>query len=98
MKLRIRPIHGYGWTASDGSPVEMPDEFLLDAEEGPIGTIRGRVTEQGHPLNELWVVLSQRHAERDGHYNFSAFAGDPQSTMVDRADVAGFVEATPSGV
>jgi hypothetical protein len=38
--------------------------------------------------------LSQRHTEKDGFYNLSAFVDEPQVTMVDVADIAGFAHAT----
>jgi len=95
MKLRIKPIYGWGWAAPDGSPMEVPGEFDLDVKQDPVGVIRGRVLKPGHPLNNFWVVLSQRHIEKDGCYNFSAFEEEPPSTMADAAHVAGFVEAMP---
>ena len=71
----------------------VPEEFDLDAQYTPVGAIQGRVSKPGPTLNGLWVVLSQRHTEKDGFYNLSTFVGDPQATMVDATDIAGFVEA-----
>lgn len=95
MRLRVKPIYGWGWTAPDNSPVTVPGEFELDAHEIPVGAIQGRVFQPNHPLNNLWVVLSQRHTEKDGFYNLSAFVDEPQGTMIDVADMAGFAEAHP---
>ena len=93
MKLKIKPIYGWGWRVPNASLIEVPSEFQLEAEETPEGIITGRVSIPGHPLDSYWVVLTQRHVEKDGYYNLSGYEGDPRATVLDDADVAGVAQA-----
>ena len=97
MKLRVMPIYGHGWTAPDASPIDVPDEFPLDAVESPEGFVKGRVSKTGHPLDGYWLILSQRHVAHDGCYNLSAYHAEPTSIASAVADIAGFAQTEPIG-
>jgi len=73
MRLQVKPIYGWGWRAPDNSLIETPEEFVLEAEQTLEGIITGRVSHPGHPLDSMWLRLSQRHVEKDGVYNLRAY-------------------------
>jgi len=92
MRLQVKPIYGWGWRAPDNSLIETPEEFGLEAEQTLGGIITGRVSHPGHPLDGMWLRLSQRHVEKDGSYNLRAYLKEPVS-LTDPDDIAGYVEA-----
>jgi hypothetical protein len=91
VKLRVTPIHGWGWRAPDNTLVEVPIEFVLEAEEAPDGCIRGRVSDPNHLLDGMWLLLTQRHVQKDGMYNLRAYARQPTSPA-EPDDIAGYAE------
>jgi hypothetical protein len=94
VKLRITPIHGWGWRAPDNTRVEVPIAFVLEAEEAPDGHIAGRVSDPGHPLDGMWLLLTQRHVQKDGMYNLKAYAKQPTSSA-EPDDITGYAEVAP---
>jgi hypothetical protein len=77
MKLSVEPIYGWGWTNSSGQPIDVPAPFELEVratkEEPFVGTAVGQLLgSPSHPLNGLWIRLSQRHKILDGDYNLVA--------------------------
>jgi len=95
VKLRVTPIYGWGWQAAGGAFMEVPSEFEMDAEEFQAKVFKGQVSTPGHPLDGMWVFLSQRHVENDGHYNLRADDKEPAS-FADANKVSGYAEAAPS--
>jgi hypothetical protein len=81
MKLRIKPIYGWGWFGNSAQAIEVPAPFDLEVEiiEGnaPFATALGQMNEAGHPLSGLWLLLSQRHSPHDGFCNLWAFKARP---------------------
>ena len=92
MKLRVKPLYGWGWRGPDNTVLAMPAEFSLEAEEMPKGLIKGRVSDPNHSLDGLWVVLSHRHAYKDGIYDLRAYPKQPVS-YVEPWEMAGCVLA-----
>jgi hypothetical protein len=83
MRLRVKPIYGWGWYGPGDDIFEVPPPFELDADaQGDAVSFRealGQVTIQGHPLHGMWIFLSQRHVTADGHFNLSAYSQKPEA-------------------
>jgi hypothetical protein len=75
MRLLVEPICGWGWSDLQGRSIQVPEPFELDVavlEMTPFTAV-GRLDDCfDHPLRGLRVLLSQRHAIQDGHYNLVA--------------------------
>jgi hypothetical protein len=82
MRLEIMPIYGWGWTDSNGAPVDVPLPFQLEVrifKEGePFRAAMGyNASDMDHPLANCWIVLLQRHNPNDGNYNLLSYEEEP---------------------
>jgi hypothetical protein len=89
------PIYGWGWRAGTDNFMEVPAEFEMDAEQPQAKFFKGLVSAPGHPLDGMWVFLSQRHVENDGYYNLRACDNEPGS-FADANEISGYAEAVPT--
>ena len=95
MKIRVKPIYGWGWHAEDEShsmtAVKVPPEFDLDIEinEQPHSGL-GLVTESNHPLTGMWISLQSRGMG----YNLAAFLENP-NIKKDKPRITGYADVTP---
>jgi hypothetical protein len=84
VKLTVNPFYGWGWSwENDANGVNgVPDIFILDAEartiiDGP-DIFLGWFPPSAHPLSGHWLLLTQRHVDKDGHYNLMAYRERPR--------------------
>lgn len=79
MRLRIKPYYGWGWFDAAGAPIDVPSEFEVELVESEGGMLPrsavGHIVTAGHQLSDLWVLISQRHANGGGQYNLCLFQG-----------------------
>ncbi len=92
MRILVTPIYGLGWFGS-GTTLDVPPEFLLEAEETSGSIFIGQVSNPGHSLDGYWVALSQRHTVKDGYYNLNVYEGDPRLSTMDSPHISGFAQA-----
>lgn len=63
MKLRIRPIYGWGWFDAKGVPLDVPQPFTFDVtvtQDGdPFVSVLGQAPGD-HALAGKWLVLTPR--------------------------------------
>jgi hypothetical protein len=80
VKLIVNPFNGWGWF-DDTNAVDVPPKFELDAEivepGEPFRAVLGKLPKDGHPLEGMWILLSQRHSPYDGDCNLRAFIERP---------------------
>jgi hypothetical protein len=67
MKLRVKPIYGWGWFGTDNATVPVPASFEIEAQllepsdnSQPFKTAVGQlVGTSNHPLEGRWIWLWQ---------------------------------------
>ena len=92
MRLRVTPIYGWGWQTDAGTFMDVPPEFEMEAEQPRATLFKGRVSAPDHPLDGMWVFLTQRHVQNDGHYNLRADIDEPASSS-EANKISGYAEA-----
>ena len=101
VRLRVKPVYGWGWVRLPGTTIEVPPEFELhavvekqDADRSPVFAI-GRLVALGHPLDGLWLRLSRRTAGEVPTFNVDAFDARPDPSpgaLPPAAVFSGFAE------
>jgi hypothetical protein len=95
VRLKIKPIWGYGWSNATRA-FEIPARFdlkitaTLPDGNGRLLAALGQVDQPEHQLAGFWVLLTARHIEDSGYYYLEAFAQKPDlaECVVDRSNLA----------
>ena len=87
MKLRFKPVYGYGWRAADNELLEVPAPFHLEGPSAEPPKLAGAVLDREHMLSDLWVVLTPRTAVS---YNVCAYESAPIPGQDDEPSITGF--------
>jgi len=93
MKLRIRPINGWGWFDAKGEPLDVPPAFEIDVivtQEGdPFTSVLGQVAPGSHPLAEKWLIFTPRRTSFaqgfEGYANLFGFDKKPHVPKINEA-------------
>jgi hypothetical protein len=94
VRLKIRPIWGYGWSNATRA-FEIPTKFDLKVTatlpdgSGRLLAALGQADQPKHQLAGFWVLLTAR-GPSGNHYNLQAFAQKPDlaECVTDRSNLA----------
>ena len=93
--IEVTPIFGWGWVIEGQPRFQIPTPFSVSLENSEPTRWAGVVMDNGHEFSGRRVILSQRHAEWDGHVNIEV---EPAASTGKATIGFGQLEKPPSSV
>jgi hypothetical protein len=96
--MHIKPIYGNGWVdIASQAPMAPPLPFELMPEIAELGHIEGLVSQSGHPMHGMYVVLTRRYIQGEEDFNVDAFNVRPlHNSNIDQPRYNGFAVVVDS--